>query len=112
VRRWQAVLALFDERDEKSIADHPDAKKQQDLVQAFIVQVGQLVQNSPKGNGNGAMCKQLADSSSSSSSWMDKPYLLAYFTCMQTYREMGDRLQPSNMELGQEDASQVGQNKR
>jgi hypothetical protein len=32
VRRWQAVLALFDERYEKLIADHPDGKKEMDLV--------------------------------------------------------------------------------
>jgi hypothetical protein len=32
VRHWQAMLASFDERDEKSIADHPDAKKERDLM--------------------------------------------------------------------------------
>jgi hypothetical protein len=29
---WRVVLAPFDERSEKLIADHPDAKKEMDLV--------------------------------------------------------------------------------
>jgi hypothetical protein len=55
------MLALFDERDEKLIVDHPDAKKERDLMQASIVQMGQIFQNYPKVNGNGAKWKQLAD---------------------------------------------------
>jgi hypothetical protein len=49
----QAILASFNERYEKLIANHPDTKKEMDPVQAPIVQIGQLVQNSPKVNGNG-----------------------------------------------------------
>jgi hypothetical protein len=37
------------------------AKKEMDLLQASVVQTGQLVQNLPKVNGNGAKWKQLAD---------------------------------------------------
>jgi hypothetical protein len=37
------------------------AKKEIDLLQASVVQRGQLVQNLPKVNGNGAKWKQLAD---------------------------------------------------
>jgi hypothetical protein len=29
---WQAVLASFDERYEKFVVDHPDAKKDMDLI--------------------------------------------------------------------------------
>jgi hypothetical protein len=53
------VLASFRERYEKLIANHLDAKKEMDLVGASMVQIGQLVQNSPKVNGNGAKWKQL-----------------------------------------------------
>jgi hypothetical protein len=56
------VLASFDEGYEKLIADHLDAKKDVDLVRASILQRGQLVQNSPKLDGNGAKWKQLGDS--------------------------------------------------
>jgi hypothetical protein len=59
--RWRAVLASFDERYEKLITDHPDAKKELDLVRGFVVQIWQLVQNSPEVNGNGAQSKRLAD---------------------------------------------------
>jgi hypothetical protein len=58
---WQAVLTSFNERYEKLIADHPDTKKEMDLVQASIVQIGHLVQNLPKVNENGAKWKQLAN---------------------------------------------------
>lgn len=61
MRLWQAVLTLFDERCEKLTVDHPDAKMEMDLVQTYIVQIGQLVQNSPKVNGNGAKHKQPVD---------------------------------------------------
>jgi hypothetical protein len=37
-------------------------KKEMDLMRISIVQIGQLVQNSPNVNGNGAKWKQLADS--------------------------------------------------
>jgi hypothetical protein len=59
--RSDPVLAPFDERYEKLMADHPDAKKEVNLVRATIVQIGQLVQNSPEVNGNGAKWKHLAD---------------------------------------------------
>jgi hypothetical protein len=44
-RRWRAVLALFNEKYEKLIADHLNAKKERDLVKASVVQVGHIVQN-------------------------------------------------------------------
>jgi hypothetical protein len=53
--RWRVLLASFRERFGKLIADHPNAKKEVDLMQASIVQ------NSPKANGNAAKWKQLAD---------------------------------------------------
>jgi hypothetical protein len=52
------VLASFRERYEKVIASHPDAKKDVGLVQASVVQRGQLVQNPSKVNGSGAKRKQ------------------------------------------------------
>jgi hypothetical protein len=55
------VLFSVDERYEKLIADHPDAKKEMYLVGASILQIGQLVQNSPKVNGINAKWKQPAD---------------------------------------------------
>jgi hypothetical protein len=51
------MLASLDEGYEQIIADHPDAKKQMDLVLASIVQIGQLVQDSPEVDGNGAKWK-------------------------------------------------------
>jgi hypothetical protein len=59
--RWRALLASFDKRYEKLTSDHPDPKKEMDLVRASILQIGQLVQNSPQVNGNGTKWKQLAD---------------------------------------------------
>jgi hypothetical protein len=44
---WRAVLTSFHERYEKLRVDHPDAKKEMDLVRASVVQREQLVQNSP-----------------------------------------------------------------
>jgi hypothetical protein len=37
---WRAVLALFDEKYENLIADHPDGKQEMDLLRAAIVQNG------------------------------------------------------------------------
>jgi hypothetical protein len=59
---WRrAVLPSFDERYEKLIENHPDAKKEMDLARACVVQVVQLVQNLTKVNCSGAKWKQLAD---------------------------------------------------
>jgi hypothetical protein len=52
--RWRALLASFHDRYGKLIADHPDAKKDLDLLRASVAQIGQLIQNSPEVNGNGA----------------------------------------------------------
>lgn len=59
--RWRAVLASVDEGCENLIADRPVGKKEMDLLRASIVQLGQLVQNSPKVNGIAAKWKQLVD---------------------------------------------------
>jgi hypothetical protein len=59
--RWEVVLALFDEQYEVIMADHADTRKEIGLVRAAVVQMGQLVQKSPKMNGNGAKWKELAD---------------------------------------------------
>jgi hypothetical protein len=54
------MLASFSERYEKVIADHLDVEEM-DLVCTSIVQIGQLVQKSPKVNGNDAKWTQLVD---------------------------------------------------
>jgi hypothetical protein len=82
------VVPSFDDRYEKLIADHPDVKKEMDLVQTSIVQIGQLVQNSLKVNGNGTKWKQLADRAEADRHTLGKfldrqAHLLAYFTRMQ-----------------------------
>jgi hypothetical protein len=59
--RRRVVLASFRERYEKLIADHPDAKKEMDLVRNSAVQIRQLVKKSPKVNGNNTKREQLAD---------------------------------------------------
>jgi hypothetical protein len=75
----------------KLTANNPDAKKEMDLVRASVVQIGQLILNSPKVNGNDAKCKQIVDraeqtGTSSASSWLDRHYLLDYFACTQQHR--------------------------
>jgi hypothetical protein len=98
------VLASFDDRNEKLTAAHPDAKKEVDLMRASIVQIGQLVQNSPKVNGNGARWKQLVDRAEADRhtlcQFLDPQALFTglFHTYAPTYKEMGDSLQPSSME--------------
>jgi hypothetical protein len=87
---WRVVLASFHDRDKRLIADHPDAKKEMDLVRASIVQIGQLVQNSPKVNGNGAKWKQLAGSAEADRStlckWTGANYRLTSHVCTNIQR--------------------------
>lgn len=52
--RWKEVLASFGSQDQGLIAVHPDAKEGSDLVRTILVTIGQLVQTSPRVNGNGA----------------------------------------------------------
>jgi hypothetical protein len=75
----------------------------------FYVEIGHLVQNSSKVNGNGAKWKQLADRAVTDRRTLCK-FLdgQALFTGLfhiyaATYKEMRDRLHPSSMESGQED---------
>jgi hypothetical protein len=89
---WKVVLASFHERYKKLRVDHPDAKKEMDLAKASTVKIWQLFQKSPKVNGNGAEWKKNklddraeAEGAPSSSFWMDKRYLPAYFTHMQQH---------------------------
>jgi hypothetical protein len=93
------MLALFDERFEKLIMNNPDAKKEMDLVQASIVQIGQLVQNSPKVNGNGAKWKQLADRAHPMqvSRWTVTVYQLISHICCNI---QGNEGQPSTKQQG------------
>jgi hypothetical protein len=82
------VLALFDERYEKLIADHPDAKKEMDLVRACIVQIGQLVQNSNQGELQWRRVKATSGQSGSREAhplhvpgWMGAVYRLISHVC-------------------------------
>jgi hypothetical protein len=78
-------------------------------VQASVVQIGQLVQNSHKMNGNGAKWKQLVDRAEADRQtqckFLDRQVLFTgYFTCMQQHtKEMRDSFQSSSKELGQGD---------
>jgi hypothetical protein len=112
------VLLSFDKRYEKLMADHPVAKKEMGLVLASIVQIGQLVQNSPQVNGNGTKWKQLADRAEADRHTLCK-FLdgQALFTGLfhiyaATCKETRDSLHPSSIQSGQVDASQAEQNKR
>jgi hypothetical protein len=58
---WKEVLASFASQEEELRADHPDAKEEIELVHTALVTIGQLVQTSPRVNGNGIVWKQLAD---------------------------------------------------
>jgi hypothetical protein len=75
------VLASFHEIYEKLIADLLGAKKEMDLVRASVVEIGQLVQNLPKVNRNGAKWKQLADRAEADRYTLYRRYLPAYFRC-------------------------------
>jgi hypothetical protein len=59
--RWKEVLASFASQEEELLAAHPDAKEEIELVHTALVPIGQLVQASPRVNGNGVVWKQLAD---------------------------------------------------
>jgi hypothetical protein len=116
--RWRAVLASFDKRYEKLIADHPDAKKEMDLVRVSIVRTGQLVQNSPKVNGNGPKWKQLADKAEADRQnlckFLDGQALFTgvFLTYVATYMQMRGSIQPSSKKSGHEDASQAQKKKK
>jgi hypothetical protein len=60
--RWKEVLASFASQEEGFLADHPDAKEEIEMVHTVLVTIGQLVETSPRVNGNGVIWKQLADS--------------------------------------------------
>jgi hypothetical protein len=82
------------------------------LVGVSIVQIGQLVQNSPKVNGNGAKWKQLADRGETCKFLDGQALFTGLFDMYEaTYKEMRNSLQPSSIEQGQEDVSQTEQNK-
>jgi hypothetical protein len=83
------------------------------LVRTSIVQIGQLIQNSPKVNGNGAKRKQQADRHNLCK-FLDGQALFSSLFHMyaEIYKEMRDSLQPSSTESGQDDVSQAEQNKR
>jgi hypothetical protein len=59
--RWKEERASFASQEEELLADHPDAKEEIELVRTTLVTIGQLVQTSPRVNGNGIVWKQLAD---------------------------------------------------
>jgi hypothetical protein len=111
------MLSSFHERYEKLIVDHPDAKKEMDLVRASTVKIGQLVQNSPKVNGNGAKWKRLDNRTQADGrtpcKFLDGQALFTglFHTYAATCKEMRDSLQPCSMESGQKDILQVEQNK-
>jgi hypothetical protein len=112
------VLTPFDGKYEKLTAGHPNAKKEVDLVRASIVQIRQLVQNSPKVNGNGAKLKQLADRAEAVRhtvcKFLDGQALFTglFHMCTATYKETRVNLQPSSKESRQDYVSQAEQNKR
>jgi hypothetical protein len=110
--RWRALLALCRQRFAKSIADHPNAKEEVDLVRAS------RVQNSPKADGNGAKWKELADRAEGNMrtvcKFLDGQALFTglFHMYAATYKEIKDGLHPHSIESGQEDVSQTDQNKR
>jgi hypothetical protein len=106
-----AVLASFHERYERLMADSPDVKKDIDLVHASIVQRGQLVQNSPKVNGNEAQWKQPADRAEydryTLCQSLDSQALFTGLVHMYavTYKEMRDGLKAWNRDKKQNKAN-------
>jgi hypothetical protein len=116
--RWHAVLASFDEQYEVLMVDHADARKEIDSVRAAIVQIGQLVQKSPKMNGNGAKWKELANRAEAVSNAPCKHMggkalfagLLHLYAAV--CKEMWGSLQLNSMESGQDGTRQPEQTKR
>jgi hypothetical protein len=110
---WRAVIASSDKRYEKLIAGSPDAKNEMDLMRAFVVKIGQFVQNSHKMNENGAKWKQLADRAKAERRTlckiMDGQALFTglFHMFAATYKAIRDSLQLSSMESGKEDVSQA-----
>jgi hypothetical protein len=102
------VLASFHDRYETLTADHPDAKKEMALLGPTAVQIGQLVQNSPKVNGNGAKWIQLAERAEADRHtlcmFLDGRALFAglFHMYAATFKEMRDNLKPIIKEYGQE----------
>jgi hypothetical protein len=112
----QAMLTSFNEY-EKLIENHPDTKKEMDLVQASIVQIGQLVQNLPKVNGNSTKWKQLVNRAEANRHTFCKfPDIQVLFIGLfhmyaATYKKIKGSFQQSSKELGQENDSQPEENK-
>jgi hypothetical protein len=73
--------------------DHPDAKKEMDLVRDSAAQIRQLVQNLPKVNGSGTKWKQLADGHTLCK-FLDGEALITvlFHTYAATYKKMRDSL--------------------
>jgi hypothetical protein len=95
-----------------------DAKEEKNLVWASIVQIGQLVQNSPEVNGYGAKFEQQAGKADADRHTLCKfldgqaPFTSQFHKNAATEKEKRDILQPSSEELGQENPSEAEQNKR
>jgi hypothetical protein len=98
-------------------SDHSDAKKEMDLVRVSVVQIGQVVQNSPSVNGNGSKWEQLVDRVGANRHTLHKfldgraSFTGLFHMYATTYKEMGESLQLSSMESEQEVVSQAEQNK-
>jgi hypothetical protein len=100
------------------MADLADPGKEIDLVRSAVVQIGQLVQRSPKMNGNRAMWKELAYRVETERNALCKHaggqalFADLLHPCAAVYTEMWDSLQSSITDSGQEDPSQPEQTKR
>jgi hypothetical protein len=98
--RWRAVLASFDKQYETLRANNPGATKEINLIRTGLIKIGQLIQTSPKQNGNGATWKRLIEKAESEKSVRCKHFdVKALFTGMlrlytATHREMEDSLLP------------------
>jgi ribosomal protein L17 len=99
-----------------TLADHQDIKKKMDQVRPSVVQIEQLVTNSPNANANSAKWKQLANRAEAERrtlcKFIDGQALFAclFHTYAATYKETRDSFNRA-VNSGQQVASQAEQNK-
>jgi hypothetical protein len=104
----KSTVAVFEVWYEKLITDHPDAKTEIDLIQDTLLQICELVCNSPNRNANELKLEQMTDTATTEmetlSKYVDGKAL--YTGLLKMYssvcKEMRDLLQANSNETNQE----------
>jgi hypothetical protein len=58
-KRWADILASFDRNLGDLVSQHPTCVEEIKLIQAGLITIGQLINDSPRGNGKGSAWKEI-----------------------------------------------------